>query len=66
MIHRYLDLAYQATLLGKDLREDQIVAIGDQVVRMMMGGEYQVNDLPTEENGEVVLTFLVTISISDS
>ena len=66
MIHHYLDLAYQVTLLGKDLREDQIVAIGDRVVRMMMGGEYQVNDLQKKGNGEVVLTFLVTITFSNS
>ena len=62
MIHHLVDLACLVTLLGKDLREDQIAAIGEQEVKMRMGGEYQGNDLPTDQtDGEVLKRMPVVI-----
>jgi len=44
------------TLLGKDLREDQIAVIGEQGEKMRRGGEYQDKDLLTDlTDGEVAL-----------
>lgn len=50
------------TLLGRDLREDQTAAIGEQGVKMRTGGEYQDNDLLTDQtDGEVLKRILVVI-----
>lgn len=50
------------THLGKDLREDQIAATGEQGVKMRRGGEYQGNDLQTDQtDGEVLRRMLVLI-----
>lgn len=53
------------THLGKDLREDQIAATGEQGVKMKRGGEYQGNDLLTDQiDGEVLRRMLVVILLS--
>ena len=65
MIH--LDLAYQVTLHGKGLIDDQTVEIGDlaPVERMMMGGGYQGNGLLTDLiNGEVLSNSLLRSLLS--
>lgn len=50
------------THLGKDQREDQIAATGEQGVKMKRGGEYQGNDLLTDQiDGEVLRRMLVLI-----
>ena len=50
------------THLGKDQREDQIAATGEQGVKMRRGGEYQGNDLQTDQtDGEVLRRMLVVI-----
>ena len=50
------------THLGKNLREDQIAAIGELGVKMKRGGEYQGNDLLTDQtDGEVLRRMLVVI-----
>ena len=57
-IHHLADLAYQVTLHGKELREDQTAAIGEQGVKMRRGGEYLDKDLT---DGEVLRRMLVVI-----
>lgn len=55
------------THLGKDLREDQIAAIGEQGVKMRRGGEYQGNDLLTDQtDGEVLrrMPFVILLPLS--
>lgn len=60
------------TLLGKDLREDQIAVIGEQGEKMRRGGEYQDKDLLTDlTDGEVprrklVVTLLPLSSAQDT
>lgn len=50
------------THLGKDLREDQIAVTGEQGVKMRRGGEYQGNDLRTDQtDGEVLKRMLVVV-----
>jgi len=50
------------TLLGKDLREDQTAAIGEQGVKKRRGGEYRDKDLT---DGEVLGRVLVVIIIRE-
>lgn len=53
------------TLRGKDLREDQIAAIGEQGQKMRRGGEYRDNDLLTDQtDGEVLRIMLVVILLA--